>query len=105
MENSVIIRMEMDIQAQKLISQYMIANEHLEKKLEAGIKNAFEKFDFQAAVEVTVTDCIQNAIRKSGDWGRISTLVQEKANEVIDGYVERAINRMKGNLKNDFKEE
>lgn len=105
MDNSVIIRMEMDIQAQKLISQYMISNEKIEKQLEAGIKNAFDNFDFEKAVEITVKNCIDTAIRKSGDWGRISTLVQDKANEVIDGYVERAINRMKAELKNDFKEE
>ena len=42
MENYTQVRVELDVMAQKLISQYMIHNERIKNDIQAGIKRDFE---------------------------------------------------------------
>jgi len=44
------VRVELEIAAQRLISQFMLNNQEIEKQLEAGVKKAFENFDFEKVV-------------------------------------------------------
>ena len=91
MENFTKVRVELDIQAQKMISQYMIDNERIEKEVEAGIKKAFESIDLEKEVERSVKNCIEQAIKQSADWGVIRKAVEKKTDEIIKTYIEKSI--------------
>jgi len=98
MDNFTQVRVELDIQAQKMISQYMINNEKIEKEIESGIKKAFESIDLEKEVEKSVKNCIEQAIKQSSDWGKIRDAVKIKTDEIVETYIEKAIS----NFKNDF---
>ena len=89
------VRVELEIAAQRLISQFMLNNQEIEKQLEAGVKKAFENFDFEKVVELQVKDCIASTIKAAGEWGRIREAVRKKADELIDSYVTKAIENFK----------
>jgi len=99
MENFTQVRVELDIQAQKMISQYMINNEKIEKEIESGIKNAFERIDLEKEVEQSVKNCIQEAIKKSGEWGKIRDAVKIKTDEIVENYIEKSIAKFKFDFK------
>ncbi len=91
MENFTQVRVELDIQAQKMISQYMINNERIEKEIEAGIKKAFESIDLEKEVERSVKNCIEQAIKQSAEWGKIRDAVKKKTDEIVETYIEKSI--------------
>lgn len=83
----------LEVAAQKLISQYMLTNESIQDELEAGIKKAFDNFDFEAVVAESVTTAINQAIRQSIDWNKMRTAIRDKADVIIDKYIESAVDR------------
>ena len=91
MENSTTIKLEIEVAAQRMISQYMIHNDQLKKQLESGIKKAFEDFDFEKTIENQVRETIAGIIKKSGDWGKIRRAVEEKLSEAIDAKVNKIV--------------
>lgn len=98
MENFTQIRVELDIQAQKLINQYMIDNKRIEKEIEAGIKKAFESIDLEKEVEKSVKNCIEKAIKDSSDWGKIRNAVKKKTDVIVEEYIEKSI----ANFRKDY---
>jgi hypothetical protein len=100
MENTSTIRVELDIQAQKMIHQYMIDNQRVEKEIEAGIKKAFESIDLEKEVERAVKKCIEDAIRQSADWGKIRDAVKKKTDEIVEVYIEKSISKFRQDFTN-----
>jgi hypothetical protein len=101
MENSTKVRVELDIQAQKMISQYMINNERIEKEIEAGIKKAFESIDLEKEVEHSVKNCIEQAIKQSAEWGKIRDAVKKKTDEIVESYIEKSIAKFRKDFSDD----
>lgn len=101
MENYTQVKVELDIMAQKLINQYLINNEKIEKEIEAGIKKAFDNIDIEKEVEQSVKHAIEQAIRDSSDWGKIRAAVRKKTDEIVDAYIERAISKFKQEFQNE----
>jgi hypothetical protein len=95
MENFTQVRVELDIQAQKMISQYMINNERIEKEIEAGIKRAFDSIDLEKEVERSVKNCIEQAIKQSAEWGKIRDAVKKKTDEIVETYIENSISKFR----------
>ncbi len=95
MENSVIIKTEIEIYAQKLISQFIVNNEAIEREVERGVKKAFENYDFESVVEASIKRCIDEAIKSSTDWGKIREAVRKKTDSIVDLYIERQIKQFK----------
>lgn len=91
MDNFTKVRVELDIQAQKMISQYMINNERVEKEIESGIKKAFDSIDLELEVEKSVKNCIEQAIRQSSEWGKIRDAIKIKTDEIVESYIEKSI--------------
>ena len=100
MENTSAIKVELDIQAQRLISHYMINNERIEKEVEAGIKKAFESIDLEKEVERSVKKCIESAIKESAEWGKIRDAVKKKTDEIVEGYIEKSISKFRQEFTN-----
>ncbi len=100
MENTSTIRVELDIHAQKMIHQYMIDNQRVEKEIEAGIKKAFESIDLEKEVERAVKKCIEDAIRQSADWGKIRDAVKKKTDEIVENYIEKSISKFRQDFTN-----
>ncbi len=101
MENFTQVRVELDVVAQKLISQYMINNDRIEKEIEIGIKRAFETIDLEKEVEKSVKNAIQKAIQDSSDWGKIREAVRKKTDEIVEFYIEKSINKFRQDFKTD----
>ena len=87
-ENTSVIKMELDVKAKKLISQYMILNETIENDIQAGVENAFKNFDFKKAVEEQVKRAINNAVRNALDYGVLATYVKKASDKIIAQTVE-----------------
>lgn len=100
MDNSIKIRLELEVAAQRIIGQYMFNNEKIEAEIEQGVKRAFESIDIAAEVEKTVIHSIEYAIRQSGEWGKIREAVKRKTDEIVEAYIEQAMNK----FRNDFKQ-
>lgn len=100
MDNVSTVRVELDIQAQKMISQYMINNERIEKEIESGIKRAFESIDLEAEVERSVKNCIEQAIKQSAEWGKIRDAVKKKTDIIVEEYIEKSIAQFKKDYSN-----
>lgn len=98
-DNITSIRFELEVAAQKLISRYMINNEAIEAEIEAGIKAAFTNIDIPKLIESTVSKCIQDAIKSSGEWGKIHAAVKKKTDEIVDSYIQVAIDKFHTNFK------
>ena len=88
--------------AQRIISQYMINNDVITKQIEAGVKRAFEETDIEKLVESNVKGCIEKAIKDSADWGKIREAVRKKADEISEGYIQKAIDRFRTDFKEDM---
>lgn len=101
MENYTQLKVELVVMAQKLISQYMITNERIEKEIEAGIKRAFETIDLEKEVERSVKNAIERAIKDSSEWGKIRDAVKKKTDEIVEAYIENAISK----VRQDFQTE
>jgi fructose/tagatose bisphosphate aldolase len=99
MEDFTQIRVELDVQAQRLISQYMIDNERISKQVEIGVKRAFEKIDLEKEVENSVMGAIQRAIKESSEWGKIREAVKKKTDEIVESYIEKAIQGFKSDFE------
>ena len=99
MENALIIKNEIEIAAQRIIQQVMITNDQVKEQVEAGVKRAFEKFDFETEIEKAITGSIERAIRDSSQWGKISKLVYEKADEIIQAFIDKQIKEFEEKLK------
>ena len=99
MENALIIKTQIEIAAQKIIQQTMLTNDQISKQVEEGIKRAFANFDFETEIEKSITLSIERAIRDSTQWGRISKLVYEKADAIIQTFIDKQIKEFEGKLK------
>jgi fructose/tagatose bisphosphate aldolase len=95
MENVTKVKFELEIAAQRLISEYMVNNAYIESELNQGIKAAFEKIDIAATIEKAVTDCIITAIKQSSDYGAIRNAVKEKTDKIVEHYIDSAVNKFK----------
>lgn len=92
MENTVRIRTELDIQAEKIISCFMDHNENIKAQVEAGVKRAFENFDIEKEIEEAVTKNIHAAIHDSRNYGKIMTAVYAKVDQIIAKKVDEIMN-------------
>ena len=99
MDNYTSIKVELDIQSHKMINQFMIDNKRIEEEIKSGIKNAFDNIDLEKEVEESVKLCIQEAIKSSGEWGKIREAVKTQTDKIVDEYIQNSINK----FRNDFK--
>ena len=95
MRDVVSMRVEFDIAAQKCLNQVMIHNTHIEEQLEAGIKRAFEQFDFVEFVASATQEAIKSEIKNSSNWGKLRELVKKKADEIVEAHIEKEMEKWK----------
>lgn len=91
MNDQVKMRFELEVMASRIISEYLIANESVQKSIEAGVKRAFENIDLEAEIEECVKGQIKRAIREATEWGKIREAVKAKTDELIEGMIEKSI--------------
>lgn len=95
MDNATKITVELEVVAQRYISQYMINNERIESEIKEGVKRAFENIDLSLEVEKSVRNAIEQAIKSSSDWGKIRDAVKKHTDSIVDSYIENSINKFK----------
>jgi hypothetical protein len=98
MRDTVTMRVEFDIAAQKCLNQVMIHNERIEQQLEEGIKRAFEEFDFVEYVSRATQDAIKAQIKDSSSWGKLRELVKRKADEIVEAHIEKQMEKWRNEL-------
>ena len=106
MERMTQIRLELDINAQKMLQQVQINNEHLEDSIKAGIERAlkeiFEGDNFEDTIAQLVKDEIQMTVKRAcGDWAlrykiqdAISKSIEGKIDEVANGWAEKIVKNL-----------
>lgn len=88
MDNNTLIKMELEIMAQKVINMVTVNNSQVEEAIKAGFENAFKNYDFEKAVERIAHNAIETAIRDSAHYGKIKELVSKKAEEMIEKFID-----------------
>lgn len=95
MENNIIIKLELNIAAEKMINQLMINKENVHSGLEAGLKTAIENFDFEKEVEKYAVDKIRGIIRETVLGSKVESYLRKRIEKVVDELVEREIEHLK----------
>lgn len=98
MENTSKITLELEVHAQRIISQYMLHNESIEADIKIAVENAFNKFNFQKAIEDRITFQLEQAVSRSTSWDKIHTLTQTRVNEIVDKFVDTQLNNVRQSL-------
>lgn len=88
MEDQTIIKFEISLAANKIISQVISRNERMQEELEMGIEEAVNEFDFKKYCKEYTTQAIQSAIKTSSEWGKIRELAKIKTDEVINNFID-----------------
>lgn len=106
MERMTQIRLELDINAQKMLQQVQVNNEHLEDSIKAGIERAlkeiFEDDNFEDTIAQLVKDEIQMTVKRAcGEWvlrhkiqDAISKSIEGKIDEVANGWAEKIVKNL-----------
>lgn len=106
MERLTQIRLELDINAQKILQQVQINNKHLESSIKAGIERAlnelFEGDNFEETIAELVKNEIQMTIKRvCGDWAlrhklkdAISKSIEGKIDEVANEWAEKVVKHL-----------
>lgn len=97
------IKFEINVAAQRMISQIVSHNEEFEKQLEAGIKQAVDEFDFKEFSRQTVDRAIREAIQSSASWGNIRQMAVDKANKIVDEYISKEMENFKTEINTQMK--
>ena len=107
MERMTQIRLELDINAQRMLQQVQVNNEHLEDSIRAGIERAlkeiFEGDNFEDTIAQLVKDEIQMTVKRAcGDWAlrhkiqdAISKSIEGKIDAVANGWAEKIVKNLK----------
>jgi len=98
MDNHAKIKFEIELAANKIISQVMVNNSIIEEQLTKGIKAAVEEFNFETHIKLIVTREIDSVIRNSNGWDAIRTLVKQKADIIINEYLEKQLTILRKDL-------
>lgn len=94
MNNNSIIRVELDIIAQKMIQQYMLNNEMISKEIEDGIKNAFEKVDIKKELEMSLETSIKDSIKNIFQYGKIKQMINNRLESLLDEKMEKLMDEI-----------
>lgn len=98
MENSVVIKLELEVQAQRIISQHMLHNAEIAKEIEAGVRAAFESINMADEVEAAVKSAIRSAITQSSEWDKIREAVKTKCDEIVNAHIDKAVAKFKSDF-------
>lgn len=99
MENSVIIKTQVEIAAQHIINQVMLNNKEIEEEVRIGVEEAFKDFDFKKAIKEAVNSSIKSAIKESTSFGKIRSKVKNATEKIVDEMVDKAISNFKESLE------
>lgn len=99
MDHNVTMRLELEISAQKILSHLIVHNETVEKGIEAGLKNAFETFDFERVVTEAAKRAIQREIEDASGFKAIREMVRKKADEIVNKHIEKQLEELTKTLK------
>lgn len=88
MDNITTFRIELEVAAQKVIHQFMMGNEQIEKQLSKSIQSAINSFDFEKEVSGIVHKQLRQAINNSFAYGELQKLVEERTNAIFERLIE-----------------
>ena len=86
------IRMELDINAQRILSEYRTHNENLEEQVEAGINKALSEIlegDFVNYVAAVTKDALGSSIRNSVTEWQMKMKIQKAITNAIEAKVDK----------------
>lgn len=101
MNNLTNIRLELDINAQKMMQQVQIHNQHLEENIKSGIelalKEIFEENDFERVIADLVKQEIKNQVKDAASsWAvrhkiqdAISSAIEKKVDSIAESWAEK----------------
>lgn len=101
------LRIELGIDASRMIQQVMIHNRSIEGQLQKGIDLALEEIgneeNFVKLIKENVVDSIKNIVTKSAmSWelqNKIKVLVEEKMSTKLNEIAEKIVNNVTASLE------
>lgn len=91
MEDTTAVKFEINIAAERMLSQILIRNERFENELKTGIEKAIESFDFEKVIISQVQEQLRRTIQDSASWGKLRELAHKRADEVVQNYIDKEI--------------
>lgn len=107
MDNLTTLRLELGINAQKMIQQVKINNEIIEDQISKGIQIALEEIlsdeNFSLKIKEqaikTIEDIVSKAIFSWEVKNKITKLIEEKISEKVQNYAEKIAEKVTSNLE------
>jgi hypothetical protein len=107
MDNLTTIRLELGINAQKMIQQVQIHNETIEAQISKGVQMALEeilsdeKFSLKIKEQTiqTIEDVVSKAVFSWEVRSKITKMIEEKVGEKVQAYAERIAESVTSNLR------
>lgn len=92
-ENSLVIKMELDIARERIINAFMINNEQIAEQVKNGIEAAVREFNFEDEIKQQAGRLIKEEI-SSILWkdGGLRKLIKQKIEEAVEAMVEKQFN-------------
>lgn len=87
MKDTTRIKIALDIEAQKIISQVILHNEQLADLIESGVKKAVAQIDFEEEVRKITHHTIQDTLSSILKYGDISSTIKGKIQEALNKYL------------------
>ena len=107
MDNLTTIRLELGINAQKMVQQVQVHNERIETEISNGIQMALEEIlrDGNFALKIkeqtikTIEDVVSKAVFSWEVKNKITKMIEEKVGEKVQAYAEKIAESVTSNLK------
>lgn len=107
MDNLTTIRLELGINAQKMIQQVQVHNEAIEAEISKGVQIALEEIlsDGNFALKIkeqtikTIEDVVSKAVFSWEVRDKITKMIEEKVGEKVQAYAEKIAESVTSNLK------
>ena len=107
MDNLTTIRLELGINAQKMIQQVQVHNETIEAEISKGVQMSLEEIlaDENFALKIkeqtikTIEDVVSKAVFSWEVRNKITKMIEEKVGEKVQVYAEKIAEQITSNLK------
>jgi hypothetical protein len=106
MERLTQIKLELDINAQKMLQQVQIDNKHIEDSVKAGIERGFNELFSDDNFEETIAELVKEEFKMSikllcNNWAlkyklqeTISKNIENKVDEVANGWADKILKNL-----------
>lgn len=103
------IRLELDINAQKMLQQVQVHNREVKEKVKRGIekalKDVFEDDNFENKIAEVVKGELQNSVKRAASDWTMRNKIHEAINKNIEGKIDEVASKWANNIAENIEKD